>query len=87
MHLRAAGGNGNKGLEIYDKVRVNKAKVVAITDIVTGGHYQAAIASYDETFQYVVGETVVSDFKSDNTTCAAGIHGFLSKKMALAHKL
>lgn len=71
----------------FSNVRVNKARVVSITDIDTGRQYKAAVASYDKSFRYVVGKMVHSGFATNATTCDSGIHGYLSKEMALAYKI
>lgn len=69
------------------KCRASKAKVLSITDIMTGRQLEEAFSQYDYTFKYEVGKTIeVSNFDEDRwKECAAGIHFFMSKEEALIY--
>ena len=67
------------------KCRCDKAKVLEITDIVTGEKINSVSSEYDENFIYTVGEIIkVDDFDEDRwNECSTGIHFFMNKENAI----
>lgn len=69
-----------------NRVRVSTAHVRSIVDM-EGNSHNMAVSSHNPKFTYVVGKTVRSKFADNCSTCASGIHGFISRQMALAYDL
>lgn len=67
------------------KCRCNKAKVLSITDLSGVAEFQMAVSTYDESFIYEVGKTVVVDDFDENrwNECSTGIHFFITRSEAV----
>ena len=67
------------------KCRCDKAKVLEITDIITGEKINKVRSNFNEDFIYTVGEIIkVDDFDEDRwNECSTGIHFFMNKENAI----
>ena len=70
------------------KCRCDKAKVLEITDIVTGEKMNKVRSNFNKNFIYTVGEIVkVDDFDNNRwNECSTGIHFFVNKANAINYK-